>query len=450
MMASSKTKSDLYLASCLCDGLEDLNEVKTLFSINKANPNVIQLYGITPLHLIVGNSSESFADEVTKIFIQHGVLLSNGGDLLSVDDDSKTPFDYAFEGSYRAISLLNEHYPYNEISIQNLSNDSKANDADDNDDEEDNDDVDNDIQDNPVEYKLGKILINKGDFVAEYVPSEIDTSINKINNTTLITNDVDNSFIKNSSLSNSQELNYHNNDDNFDESHSSIYHSLATINWDDKNTSLDNKNIIEKISNDNFNENYLNKLDALIVSKSPNFNIININKNQNLKNYISSVNSAMIKSNKYNISLSKMSMSKKDCQLNRLICSETSFYSIDKEYEYIDPVKNVAFIERRLLVLSPGRRLTEHGEVLGPRTNTTYHVYLKRRHILERKRDQNYEQCQKLKTVSKVEIKISLSPSSSELLTTDWLTNYKFYQDLEDTALREYQNIDDRSSKSHK
>lgn len=63
---------------------------------------------------------------------------------------------------------------------------------------------------------------------------------------------------------------------------------------------------------------------------------------------------------------------------------------------------------------------------------------------MECKRDKNDGQLQKLDTVNKVEMKISQTLGSSKLLTTDWLTNYKFYQDLEDKALREYQNTDNK------
>lgn len=48
-------------------------QVTTLLTIKDADPNVLMpLHGITPFHLVIGNDSETFAEEVTKLFLRHG------------------------------------------------------------------------------------------------------------------------------------------------------------------------------------------------------------------------------------------------------------------------------------------------------------------------------------------------------------------------------------------
>lgn len=45
----------------------------TLILNKEADPNVlIPTHGITPFHLVIGNDSEIFAEEVTKLFLRHG------------------------------------------------------------------------------------------------------------------------------------------------------------------------------------------------------------------------------------------------------------------------------------------------------------------------------------------------------------------------------------------
>ncbi|XP_046753354.1 uncharacterized protein LOC124416390 [Diprion similis] len=140
MLSTPKAKAELFLASSLYDGLEDNNitQVTTLLLNKEADPNVlIPSQGITPFHLVIGNDSETFAEEVTKLFLRHGgnpniksvdgmtpvhvaaawgrlgvleLLLSNGGDPLLVDDDGRSPFHYAFdEAHYDAIATLGKY-----------------------------------------------------------------------------------------------------------------------------------------------------------------------------------------------------------------------------------------------------------------------------------------------------------------------------------------------------
>jgi hypothetical protein len=47
--------------------------LKTILEKTDANPNVIlPNQGISPFHLAVGNESEDFAEEVTRLFLQYG------------------------------------------------------------------------------------------------------------------------------------------------------------------------------------------------------------------------------------------------------------------------------------------------------------------------------------------------------------------------------------------
>ncbi|XP_036149939.1 uncharacterized protein LOC105829089 isoform X2 [Monomorium pharaonis] len=180
MLSTPKTKGGLFLASSLCDGLEDNNirQVATLLLNKDADPNVlIPTHGVTPFHLVIGNDSEEFAEEVTKLFLRHGgnpnvrsndgmtpvhvaaawgrinilqLLLANGGDPLCLDNDGRSPFHYAFEGKYfKAVTLLANY-------CENTPN-----------------------EDNTPKYNmiLDKVLIINGDVIAEYVASK-DTMLN--------------------------------------------------------------------------------------------------------------------------------------------------------------------------------------------------------------------------------------------------------------------------------
>ncbi|KAL6260913.1 hypothetical protein P5V15_008442 [Pogonomyrmex californicus] len=174
-MSTPKTKGGLFLASSLCDGLEDNNirQVATLLLNKDADPNVlIPAHGITPFHLVIGNDSEEFAEEVTKLFLRHGgnpnvrsndgmtpvhvaaawgrinilqLLLANGGDPFCLDNDGRSPFHYAFDGKYfKAITLLSNYC----TNIQDEDDKPKYN------------------------MELDKVLITTGDVIAEYVASK--------------------------------------------------------------------------------------------------------------------------------------------------------------------------------------------------------------------------------------------------------------------------------------
>ncbi|XP_076652345.1 uncharacterized protein LOC143358786 [Halictus rubicundus] len=171
MSSMSKSKGCLFLASSLCDGLEDNNitQVTTLLLNKEADPNtLIPMYGVTPFHLVIGNDSEAFAEEVTKLFLRHGgnpnvksidgltpvhvaaawgrvavleLLLANGGDAVCLDYEGRSPFHYAFDGKYYgAITMLGKY-------CENITKEVK-----------------------PTKHKItfNKLLVNTGDMVAEY------------------------------------------------------------------------------------------------------------------------------------------------------------------------------------------------------------------------------------------------------------------------------------------
>ncbi|XP_033337308.2 uncharacterized protein LOC117226760 [Megalopta genalis] len=171
MSSMSKSKGCLFLASSLCDGVEDNNimQVTTLLLNTDANPNtLIPSYGVTPFHLVIGNDSEAFAEEVTKLFLRHGgnpnvksmdgltpvhvaaawgrvtvleMLLANGGDALCLDFEGRSPFHYAFDGKYyEAITVLGKY-------CEKITKEFK-----------------------PTKHKItfNKLLVNNGDVVAEY------------------------------------------------------------------------------------------------------------------------------------------------------------------------------------------------------------------------------------------------------------------------------------------
>ncbi|EZA55879.1 Ankyrin repeat and LEM domain-containing protein [Ooceraea biroi] len=175
MLSTAKAKGGLFLASSLCDGLEDNNirQVATLLLNKDADPNIlIPTHGVTPFHLVIGNDSEEFAEEVTKLFLRHGgnpnvrsndgmtpvhvaaawgrssileLLLANGGDPLRLDNDGRTPFHYAFDEKYfKVITLLSKYCE----NIQDKDDEPKYN------------------------MVLDKVLISNGDIIAEYVASK--------------------------------------------------------------------------------------------------------------------------------------------------------------------------------------------------------------------------------------------------------------------------------------
>ncbi|XP_017878261.1 uncharacterized protein LOC108623914 [Ceratina calcarata] len=176
-MSNLKAKGCLFLASSLCDGVEDndIKQVTTLLLNNEANPNtLIPTYGVTPFHLAIGNDSEAFAEEVTKLFLRHGgnpnvrstdgltpvhvaaawgrvtvleLLLANGGDPLSLDDEGRNPFHYAFDGKYyKAIVLLGKYC-----------------------------DIITKPEEKTITYRrtFDKLLLNNGNVIAEYTALQI-------------------------------------------------------------------------------------------------------------------------------------------------------------------------------------------------------------------------------------------------------------------------------------
>ncbi|KYQ51077.1 Ankyrin repeat and LEM domain-containing protein 1 [Trachymyrmex zeteki] len=175
MLSTPKTKGGLFLASSLCDGLEDNNirQVATLLLNKDADPNIlIPIHGVTPFHLVIGNDSEEFAEEVTKLFLRHGgnpnvrsndgmtpvhvaaawgrvnilqLLLANGGDPLCLDNDGRSPFHYAFDGKYFNVVTMLANYCE---STQNEDDKPKYN------------------------MMLDKVLVTNGDVIAEYVASK--------------------------------------------------------------------------------------------------------------------------------------------------------------------------------------------------------------------------------------------------------------------------------------
>ncbi|KAF4530766.1 hypothetical protein B566_EDAN007988 [Ephemera danica] len=169
-------------ASSLYDGIEDndLRQIKYLLETKKADPNVvIPNKGICPLHFIAGSKPETFAIEVTKLFLLHGgdpnvrsvegatpvhiasawgqenllrLLLDSGGDPALVDDDGLTPLDYAAKEDYfNIIDMLkdtNEPVNFNRVSDS----------------------------DHKFCLTLEKVVIDEGEFLAEYqMRREVET-----------------------------------------------------------------------------------------------------------------------------------------------------------------------------------------------------------------------------------------------------------------------------------
>ncbi|XP_032665104.1 ankyrin repeat domain-containing protein 31-like [Odontomachus brunneus] len=214
MLSTPKAKGGLFLASSLCDGLEDNNirQVATLLLNKDADPNVlIPTHGVTPFHLVIGNDSVGFAEEVTKLFLRHGgdpnvrsndgmtpvhvaaawgrlnileLLLANGGDPLCLDSDGRSPFHYAFDGKYfKAVTMLAKYC---------------ENTQDDNDEPKYN-------------MMLDKVLLTNGDIIAEYVASHnvvLDLNTNNApKNNTGFYSCKPNSSLTNLTLNNTSKMN---------------------------------------------------------------------------------------------------------------------------------------------------------------------------------------------------------------------------------------------------
>ncbi|XP_014230760.1 uncharacterized protein LOC106655074 [Trichogramma pretiosum] len=206
-ISTPKQKADLYLASSLCDGIEDndFQQVVTLLQDKDADPNVLMpLHGITPFHLVIGNDSQTFAEEVTKLFLQHGgnpnvksidgmtpvhvaaawgrtnilkLLLANGGDPLCLDFECYSPFHYAFKGHhFETVGILSEY-------CMAMENENGKNDI-------------------IPKYKLefDKLLVNLGDMLAEYSASS-NPSIHNSDENSYLSDDCSELFQINSEYS---------------------------------------------------------------------------------------------------------------------------------------------------------------------------------------------------------------------------------------------------------
>ncbi|XP_017757959.1 PREDICTED: ankyrin repeat domain-containing protein 20A4-like [Eufriesea mexicana] len=262
-MSALKAKGCLFLASSLCDGLEDNNikQVTTLLLNKEADPNVlIPTYGVTPFHLVIGNDSEAFAEEVTKLFLRHGgnpnvrsvdgltpvhvaaawgrvtvleLLLANGGDPLYLDDEGRSPFHYAFDGKYYKVIVVLGKY------CDNIIKEEKA-----------------------AKYKMTfeKLLINSQNVVAEYIVPKISD---------LAEENILNENISKEHVKNSLHFNYSNinNENQFD-----CAAELQIREEMDKEKSLVNE-IINQLSNSlksNTKENKIN--DDYVQSKKNLYN----------------------------------------------------------------------------------------------------------------------------------------------------------------------------------
>nr|XP_018898808.1 PREDICTED: uncharacterized protein LOC109031634 isoform X1 [Bemisia tabaci] len=139
-MSHSRNRSEAKLAKYLYDAVEatDTRQIFIFLRDGKANPNfILDQYGISPFHFVIGNESKKFAFEATKLMLLYGAdpnvrsedgltpvhvatvwnrtailhqLLKAGGDPFLRDDDNKTAVDYAVEGGLtKALQIINIH-----------------------------------------------------------------------------------------------------------------------------------------------------------------------------------------------------------------------------------------------------------------------------------------------------------------------------------------------------
>ncbi|KAJ9591802.1 hypothetical protein L9F63_001619 [Diploptera punctata] len=125
--------------SSLYGGLEEgsIRHLRTILEGTDADPNeTLPRLGVSPLHLAIGNDSEYFAEEVTRLFLQYGgdpnvrstegetpvhiaaawgrvnilkLLLINGGDPWLYDGDNKNAFHLAYDHrQWKVLQLLND------------------------------------------------------------------------------------------------------------------------------------------------------------------------------------------------------------------------------------------------------------------------------------------------------------------------------------------------------
>lgn len=74
-MSHSRNRSEAKLAKYLYDAVEatDTRQIFIFLRDGKANPNfILDQYGISPFHFVIGNESKKFAFEATKLMLLYG------------------------------------------------------------------------------------------------------------------------------------------------------------------------------------------------------------------------------------------------------------------------------------------------------------------------------------------------------------------------------------------
>ncbi|XP_049816465.1 uncharacterized protein LOC126263415 [Schistocerca nitens] len=168
---------NIYLAYALYDSIEDksVSHIRQLLENEKANPNtLLPEKDFTPLHYVVGCDSLLFAEEVTKLFLQHGgdpnirnsdgltpvhvaaawghadllrLLLLNGGDPWLQDNESCTAFHYAVQEAHWNVAEVLHQFHLKDISLQQANNSS--------------------IEKPKYEVNLEKVILSNGDILLE-------------------------------------------------------------------------------------------------------------------------------------------------------------------------------------------------------------------------------------------------------------------------------------------
>ncbi|XP_058119602.1 uncharacterized protein LOC131289638 [Anopheles ziemanni] len=135
------SRTELYLALCLIDAIEDasLDAMRLLLTKHKANPNTMLVEkDVAPMHLVVGAEELVFAEKATDLMLQHGgdpnlptvdqlltplhaaasigrvgvvrLLLKAGGNVEQLDEDDRTPIQHAIEeGHFAVVRLIQDH-----------------------------------------------------------------------------------------------------------------------------------------------------------------------------------------------------------------------------------------------------------------------------------------------------------------------------------------------------
>uniref|UniRef100_A0A182M6B4 LEM domain-containing protein n=1 Tax=Anopheles culicifacies TaxID=139723 RepID=A0A182M6B4_9DIPT len=135
------SRTDIYLALCMLDAIEDGNlaGLQLLLNKHRANPNTIVLAkDVAPMHLVIGAENESFAVKATSLMLEHGgdanlptveqlltplhvaanlgrvtilqMLLKAGGNLELKDEEGRTPIQHAInEDHFEAVRVIQNH-----------------------------------------------------------------------------------------------------------------------------------------------------------------------------------------------------------------------------------------------------------------------------------------------------------------------------------------------------